>query len=163
MANEPAPARGDAKFGDGQTFDSDVGLALAVSPDKKTFTASFGRFETVIGPTAQAPIVSRSFSFSVPLSGAAPGTEIPFFVQGFILCEKGADGHLIMVINDQTTVVDFPEGSDTSFLHTAKFKVGSASEVRITIFTLLDRDSTSTAQASLTVDTIDTDATKQRR
>ena len=74
------------------------------------------------------------------MSDAAPGTEIPFFVQGFVLCQKGSGGHLVLIINDQTTVVDFPEGSDTSFLHQTTFKVGSASEVRITIFLLVDRE-----------------------
>jgi hypothetical protein len=102
-------------------------LAFDLSPDKQAFTATFDGFEAITGQNS--PIVGRTFSFSLPLSDAAPSMEIPFFVQGFVLCQKGSDGHLVLIINDQTTVVDFPEGSDTSFLHKTNFKVGSASEL----------------------------------
>ena len=41
-----------------------------------------------------------------------------------------------------------------------KFKAGSASEVRLTVFLLADRDSKSDASVKLIVDTIDTDIAK---
>jgi hypothetical protein len=98
----------------------------------------------------------------LPLQGAAGGEEIPFFVQGFVLCEKGACGHLILSINDRTTVLDFPEGSDTSFLHEAKLIVGSGSDVRVTAFISFDRDDKIPAQGHLNISTIDTDFNKSR-
>jgi hypothetical protein len=160
MGKEPASSRSDAKFGQAPTYNSDVGFVIAVTDDKKAFTATFSGLAVTLDPNSSTPVVGRAFSFSLPLSDAAPGTEIPFFVQGFVLCENGANGHFVFSINDQTTVVDFCGGSDTSFLHQTKFKVGSASEVRITVFLLVDRDSKSKATASLNVSTIDTDITK---
>jgi hypothetical protein len=60
----------------------------------------------------------------LPRSGADPGVEICFFVSGFVLSQKGANGHLLFSINDQTVVVDFPEYSNNDFVQQLKFKVG---------------------------------------
>ena len=38
----------DATFGPGITFNTDVGFDIAISPDKKAFTALFGGLEAVI-------------------------------------------------------------------------------------------------------------------
>jgi len=173
MGMQPAPPRGDATFGQAPTYNSDAGFVLAVSGDKKAFTATFGGsgLEVRLDPRAvpvsgqveaRTPVSARAFSFSLPLSDAAPGTEIPFFVDGSVICENGANAHLVLSINDQTTVVDFPGGSDTSFIHQMSFKVGSASEVRITVFLLADRDSKSGSEAILRVVSIDTDAAKHQ-
>src|SRR5258708_38184781 len=79
VAGSPALGAGDATFGQAPTFNSDVGFSLAVSPDKKAFTASFSGLAVSIDGKSSAPIVTRVFSFSLPLSGADPGLEIPFF------------------------------------------------------------------------------------
>src|ERR1700682_265051 len=83
------------------TFNTDVGFSLDVSPDKKAFTASFSGLAVSIDGRSSAPIVSRTFSFALPQSGADPGQEIPFFVSGFVLFEKGANGHLLFRLNDK--------------------------------------------------------------
>ena len=77
---------GDATFGKGASFTTDVGLNLGVSDDKKSFTAIFGGLEAILG-NSPAPVATRMFSFSIPLTGADPGQEIPFFVQGFALVQ----------------------------------------------------------------------------
>jgi hypothetical protein len=105
-------ANGDAMFGQAATFNSDAGFVLAVSDDKKAFTATFSGLAVSLDPGSSTPVVTRVFTFVLPLSGAAPDTEIPFFVSGFAFSEKGANGHLVFSINDQTTVVDFPGNSD---------------------------------------------------
>jgi hypothetical protein len=60
-------------------------------------------------------------------------------------------------------VADFPGKSEQEFLQEFKFKVGSASEIRVTVFLLADHDSKSDAQVSLNVTTIDTDLAKHKR
>ena len=67
--------------------------------------------------------------------------EIPFFVSGFVLSQKGVNGHLLFSVNDQTMVVDFPENSNNDFVQQLKYKVGDASELRISVF-LLERTGT---------------------
>jgi hypothetical protein len=157
---DPAPPRSDFKFGDGVTFNSSVGFDIGISPDKKAFTARFSGLEVRLEPKSATPVDARVFSFSLPVADAARGAEIPFFVQGFALCEDGANAHLVFIVNDQTTFVDFPGGSDTSFLHQVKFTTGSASEVRITAVVAVDRDSKSEAAAHLNISSIDTDVAK---
>lgn len=162
MSNDPALPRKDARFGQAPTFNSDVGFALAVSDDKKAFTATFSGLAVSLDPKSSAPVVARTFTFVLPLSGATPDTEIPFFVSGFVAGESGANGHLLFSINDQTTVVDFPGNLEKSFIQQLKFKASTASEVRLTIFLLADRDSKSDATVKLIVNAIDTDIAKHR-
>jgi hypothetical protein len=152
----------DATFG-GPAFSSDVGFNIGLSDDKKAFTATFSGLGVGIDAKGSTPIVTRVFSFSLPLSGADPGMEIPFFVSGFVLSQKGANGHLLFSVNDQTLVVDFPENSNTDFVQQLKYKVGYASELRISVFLLADRDSKSDAAVNLSVQAIDTDIAKHRR
>ena len=154
---------GDATFGKGATFNTDVGLNLVVSDDKKAFTAIFGGLEAVIDGPSAAPVATRMFSFSLPLSGADPGQEIPFFVSGFSASEKGASAHLMFSVNDQSMVSYFPAGAQASFVQELKYKATDAAEARITVFLLADRDSKSKAAVHLNVTAIDTDIAKHKR
>ena len=97
----------------GPTFNSDVGFDIGFSDDKKAFTATFSGLVVSLDATGSAPIVTRVFSFALPLSGADPGMEIPFFVSGFVLSQEGANGHLLFSVNDQSMVVDFQKTRTT--------------------------------------------------
>lgn|GEM_PF-1900555 len=163
VAGSPALGADGATFGQAPSFNSDVGFTLGVSTDKKAFTIIFGNLTVSIDGKSSAPVVTRMFSFVLPLAGADPSLEIPFFVSGFVLTQKGANGHLVFSVNDQTTVADFAENSNTDFIQQLKYKVGSASEVRITVFLLADRDSTSDSAVHLNVTAIDTDILKHQR
>ena len=103
---------GDATFGPGPTFNTDVGFDIALSPDKKAFTAMFSGLEAIIDGKSAPPIVTRVFSFSIPLAHAEPGQEIPFFVSGFAVAEKGANAHLMFTVNDQSTTAYLPTESN---------------------------------------------------
>jgi hypothetical protein len=163
VAGSPALGADGATFGQAPSFNSDVGFTLGVSTDKKAFTIIFGNLTVSIDGKSSAPVVTRMFSFVLPLAGADPSLEIPFFVSGFVLTQKGANGHLVFSVNDQTTVADFAENSNTDFTQQLKYKVGSASEVRMTVFLLADRDSTSDSAVHLNVTAIDTDILKHQR
>ena len=150
----------DATFGEAPTFNTDVGFSLALSPDKKAFTATFSGLQAAIDGPSAAPIATRVFSFSVPLSGAEPGREIPFFVSGFAFSEKEATAHLVFSVNNQSTVTDFPADSNTDFVQQLKYTAGDAADARITVFLLADRDSNSDSGVHVNVSAIDTDTAK---
>jgi hypothetical protein len=160
MMNAPAS---DFAFGRAPTYSSDVGFMLAVSDDKKAFTATFSGLVVTIGPKSVTPFATRVFSFVLPVSDAAADAYIPFFVSGHVAGEDGANAHLVFSVNDRTTVADFSGSVEESFIHELEFKVGSAREVRLTVFLLADHDSKSDAQVSLNVTTIDTDLAKHKR
>ena len=151
---------GDATFGPGPTFNTDVGFDIALSPDKKAFTAMFSGLEAIIDGKSAPPIVTRVFSFSIPLAHAEPGQEIPFFVSGFAVAEKGANAHLMFTVNDQSTTAYLPTESNEGFVHQLRYKATDATEARITVFLLANRDSNSDAAVHLNVSTIDTDIVK---
>jgi hypothetical protein len=154
----------DATFGE-PTFRSEAGINIDLSDDNKAFTVTFSDPSGLAVRLDQgtASIITRVCSFALPLSGADPGLGIPFSLQGFVLTETGANGHLLFSVNDQTMVVDFPENSDDSFLKQFSYKAGNASELRISVFLLADRDSTSNEGVNLSVTAIDTDVLKQQR
>jgi hypothetical protein len=161
VAAKPALCADDAQFA-AATFNSDVASVIDISQDKKAFTAAFSGLGVKIDGKSSAPIVTRTFSVVLPLNGATPDLEIPLFVSGFVLSEKGANGHLVFTVNDQSIVADFPAGSDKEFIQQLKYKVGYAKELRMTIFLSADHDSTSDAGISLNVTTIDTDIAKHK-
>jgi len=163
IGSSAAQAAGDATFGQAPTFNSDVGFDFALSPDKKAFTATFSGLTVGIDGKFSPPVVTRVFSFVLPLSGADPGTEIPIFVAGFAAAEKGANGHLVFTVNDQSIVADFAGASKNDFVQQLKYKVGYGPEVRITVFLLADHDSKSDAGVNLNVTAIDTDLAKHAR
>jgi hypothetical protein len=150
----------DATFGPGITFNTDVGFDIAISPDNKAFTALFGGLEANIDGNSAPPIVTRTFSFSVPLKNAKPGQEIPFFVSGFSTAETGANAHLIFTVNDQSMVAYLPGESKEGFVHRLTYKATDATEAKITVFLLANRDSKSNAAVHLNVSAIDTDITR---
>ena len=173
MAREPEPSRREPtpreptrpefKFSEAAVYRSDVGFVLDLSDDKKAFTATFSGLEVRVEPKSTTPVVTRDFSFSLPVKDAEPGSEIPFFVQGFVLCNKGTNAHLVFSVNDQSSVFDFPEGTDTSFLQHIKYKVGSGAELRVTVVLWADRDSRLEEGAHVNVSSIDTDVAKHGR
>jgi hypothetical protein len=132
-------------------FNSDTSFIFSVSPDQKAFDASFGGLAVTHGIKGFAPIVTRTFSFSVHVSAADQGSEITLFISGFASTMPGANAHLLFSVNDQSMIVDFPENSNDEFDKQLIYKVGASSELRVTVFLLADRDSTSDAQASLNV------------
>src|SRR3954470_7013341 len=150
----------NATFGPGPTFNTDVGFDIAVSEDKKAFTVIFGGLEAMLLGKSAPPIATRIFSFSIPLTGAEPGQEIPFFVQGTAEYEKGAAVHMVFTVTDQSTTAYLPGTSKESYLHQFKYKATDAKEARVTVFLVVSRDSKSEAGAYLNVSTIDTDITK---
>jgi hypothetical protein len=154
---------GDVTF-QGAPFNSSVGFDMAFSSDKKAFTVTFSGLEAIVlqGQLA-SPIATRVFSFSVPVSGADVGTEIPFFVQGMADLDKGTNAQLMFAVNDQSSMAYLPAESKDSFLHEFRYKATGAKEARVTVFLLASRDSKAAANAYLSVSSIDTDVLKHKR
>jgi len=122
------PSTGNAAFGPGPTFANNIGFDIAVSEDKKAFTATFSGLDAIIDGRSASPVASRTFSFCIPLSDADSCEEIPFFVSGFAASQKGANAHLMITVNDQTSVTDFPANTDGSFVQRLNYKPGAAAE-----------------------------------
>jgi hypothetical protein len=144
-------------FGQIPTYQSDKKFDLGVSPDKRALTLTFSDFKaTVGGGKSPAPMSTSVFSLVLPLEGDEKRVEIEFIVQGFILALEGATATMVCSVNGQTTVADFPGGSDQSFEQTLRFSAETPSECRLYVFLLVGRDSrNANAEAHLNVATID--------
>jgi hypothetical protein len=161
-AHEPTFAAGPTTFGP-PTYNSTIGYDTFIDPEKKAVTVRFAGLEAVLDIPQRPPIVTRTFSLSLPVT-ADPGTEIPLFFQGTFESSNGGTGHLVVTINDQTTAINFTKPLDKAYMQEVKYKVGTgASEMRMTIVLIVDRDSKENATAYLSVMSIDSDVSKLKR
>jgi hypothetical protein len=105
-----------ATFGQ-PTFQSDEDFLLAFSPDKRALTLNFSSegFDVSVGPSSPAPIATRAFFLVLPLEGLEGGNErveIEFTCSTLAITTEGATATLVLSVNDQTLVANFPENSD---------------------------------------------------
>ncbi len=162
----PAMGAGDIAFSNTPSFQSEKIFDLAVTEDKKAFTMTFSDLQLgEKGESLPTPVVTRVFSVVLPFSGGQNGVEIPFHIQGFAaLATKGTSAYVVFSVNGQTSTVNLPTGLDESFLHTLVFKAASASEARLTILLVLERDTKyPEAAAFLNIEAIDTETKSARK
>ena len=65
-------------------------------------------------------------------------------------------------VNDQSSIAALPTESKEGFVHQLKYKATEATEAKITVFLLANRDSKSDAAVHLNVTAIDTDIAKHQ-
>jgi hypothetical protein len=131
----------------------DTGL----SEDKRALTLTFADFHAAVGGSnPPGSLATRLISLVLPLHGEAEKLEIEFTFQGFVFALEGASASLVCSVNGQTTVSDFPAGSDQDYLHKHTFTAERGSEARLYLLLLVGRDSKNTdAEAHMNVATID--------
>ena len=143
------------------TFQSDENFVIDISPDKRALTLNFSSegFEVSVGPSSPAPIATRAFFLVLPLEGLEGGNErveIEFTCSTLAITTEGATATLVLSVNDQTLVANFPENSDQSVVPKLEFTASSASECRISVLLLVGRDSKNpNSDAFLSSSTID--------
>lgn len=144
-------------FGRVPTYQSTDEFGLDISDDRRAFTLSFSDLQVSLqGGKSAEPMSERDFSIVVPIEGQGSTVEIEFGVGGAALTTENATATMVFSVNGQTTVADFAEGSDESFVRQLKFAAKSPSECRLSIFLVGGRDSNvSDAAASLNVLSVD--------
>jgi hypothetical protein len=147
-------------FSQTPTFQSDENFALDVSEDGEAWTLTFEGFELHVGGgESPPPTATRTFFLVIPFEGYDEDdrVEMDFHVQGSVLTLAGGTATVVLSVNGQTTVADFPANSDQSYLQSLKFTAPSPpSECRLCGFLLAGRDSkNSNAEAFISATAID--------
>jgi hypothetical protein len=160
-ADAQVPAKG-AGFGDKLIFQSMDGIDYSVSADKQAFTILFtSALEAEVGspptPTSpDPPVGTQAFAVVIPVSGQNIDTN--FVVTAVVIVNEGAEAALVLAVNDKTTVMRFPPGTDKEVLVQLKYRAKTASDIRLTLFLLAERDQAHPkAGATVHVSAIDTD------
>jgi hypothetical protein len=144
-------------FGRTPTYQTDEELDLALSDDRRALTLRFSEFEVSVGG-GSSPTSTRAFCLVLPLEGGDDETtEIEFIVtNALVVTTEGATATMVLSVNGQTLVADFPANSDQSVEQRLKFTAPSPSECRLCIFLLVGRDSKDpSAEAFLSAPVID--------
>ena len=163
----------DLKFGNSLTFPPGPMHDYAVSPDGKAITVTFSGLQVIAddgrsdegAPRGEPtdPVVTRVFSMVIPVTNGSP-TEAAFHFQGFALTNEGGHATLIVIINGQSTIFDFAKNSDESYVRSVKFSEPAATEIRLTVVVIAERDKQFPgAGAHLNVVSIDTDVASAQK
>jgi hypothetical protein len=145
-------------FGNAPAYQTEDKFDLGMSDDKRAFTLTFNDLKVTAeaNKSSTTPISAHVFSLVVPIEGYGKNLEIEFAVNGTVVTEEGATATLMLSVNGQTSVTDFPANSDQSPVQKLKFAAETASECRVSLFLLVGRDSANTgAAAFLNAMTID--------
>jgi hypothetical protein len=168
IAGSSAAIARDPTIGEKPTFQSDDSCSFGRTEDQKAFQLACTGFESTVGagtpPAAagsrtrsaasDAPIASRVFSVVIPISDGKRAS-VPFSVSGFVLTTEGAEATLLVRVNEQNTIVKFGPKSDRGYAKNFIYRTPSASELRVTLFLLTERKSTSSdASAFLGVNVV---------
>jgi len=97
------------------------------------------------GQPSAAPIAAHVFSLVLPIEGYGKNLEIEFAVSGTVVTNDHATATLMLSVNGQTSVADFPANSDESPVQKLKFTAETASECRLSLLLLVGRDSNDTS------------------
>ncbi len=129
-------------FGRTPTYQTDEELDLALSDDRRALTLRFSEFEVSVGG-GSSPTSTRAFCLVLPLEGGNGETaEIEFIVtNALVVTTEGATATIVLSVNGQTTVADFPANTEQSYLQSLKLTAPSPSECRLCVFLLVGRDS----------------------
>jgi uncharacterized protein YegP (UPF0339 family) len=153
------------KFHPAQTFASgDDDFALAVSDDGQVFTLTFSDVQAIADPSkSPAPVAARLFSLVLPVDGGGNGLGISFAASGFAFTSEGASGYAVLSVNGQTSVEQFPPGTEREFVQELKFEAGSTCECGLAVSVIAERDAANPdAVANLTVTSVDAQINRRR-
>lgn len=164
-------------FGEKPSFQAGAQFDYGVSDDKKAITIMFSDLEVAVesgklpekvakrvrSTATTAPVVTRVCAIVIPLKGSK-SIKTSFYFQGYVSTSPGAQGILFIRVNGENKIVKFGPKSDRSFLEKVNFSSTSASEIRMTVFLLAEREGQhQNASAYLNVSTIDTDASVAKK
>jgi uncharacterized protein YegP (UPF0339 family) len=153
------------KFRPAQSFASgDDDFALDVSDDGQVFTLTFSDIQAVADPSeSPAPVAARLFSLVLPVDGGSNGLDISFAVSGYAFTTEGARGYSVLSVNGQTSVEQFPPGTDGEFVQELKFEAGPTCECGLAVSAIAERDAAyPDAVANLTVSSVDAQINRRR-
>jgi hypothetical protein len=145
-------------FGDVLTAQSAAPVAYVASGDGKTFTATYSDYHVQIGDGSGTPTVmaARWEWFSVPVSTHQHSDPFTVTVSGSASTRSGPPGAraaLLISVDGEVDVTDFPAGTDAPFTRTVDaMTAGFQSELQIAVGVVLNGDLGFAAE--LTVDTV---------
>lgn len=132
-------------FGQIPACDGDVRFESALSDDKRALTLTFSDLvASVEANKSQSPIVTRALSLVLPVDGGSGRAEIEFVASAFVITAARTTATLMLSVNGQTTIRDFPVGADEAFEQRLMFAADSPSECRLFALLLVGRDSQNT-------------------
>ncbi len=153
------------KFRLAQSFASgDDDFALDVSDDGQAFTITFSDIQAAADPSeSPAPVAGRLFSLVLPVDGGSNGLGISFAVSGYAFTTEGARGYSVLSVNGQTSVEQFPPGTDREFVQELKFEAGPTCECGLAVSVVAERDAAyPDAVANLTISSVDAQINRRR-
>jgi nucleoid-associated protein YgaU len=140
----------DMRFAAAPSYASHPNFHTSVSDDGQEFTVTLHTVKITIEPggTIRLPVASHVFSMVWPVEG--PDSVVGFSrnADGYAEVYDGASGYAVLSGNGKTSVNHCPPGTRQDFDQALELEAGRASECRVTIFLLVERDSAERAASA---------------
>jgi nucleoid-associated protein YgaU len=139
----------DMRFAAEPSYASHRHFDASVSDDGQGFTVTLETVQTTVEPGGtRLPFASHVFSMVWPVEG--PDSVVGFSLNagGYAEVYDGASGYAVLSGNGKTSVNHCPPGTRQDFDQALELEAGWASECRVTIFLLVERDSAARAASA---------------
>ena len=155
----------DITFGDALTYSSIQEVVFNLSDDKKAFTVTLPvALAAGVGTAGfdglaltDAPINTRVYSAVIPATGK--NLKTTFVLTGFGLTQPGTSTKLVLTVNARHRVTHFGPREDQAFTVLMPFRAKAATDIRVTVVVIAERDSTHPdASALIALNDISADA-----
>lgn len=133
---------------------------VGVSDDRKAFTTTFSDVQIEVGndDSAASTVAGRLVQVGLPLIDAEADPPINLSISGYAVVQERASAWLCVRVGGDTRIIDFPVGTDRSFIvQVTHSPIGAESEIALSVCAVVERDGRDGGLALLTITTIDGD------
>lgn len=139
--------------------ENQIRVSSTIAPDKNTVTLLFDNLEVDFAKYNKGPGIStQQVSYWLPLTEREQPYEISFDLRGHIALDRGSRALLLLTVGAKIEILEWPGNEETNadIDKTIISRVPSGSDLQITIFLLVERNSRSESpNGRLAVDSLD--------
>jgi hypothetical protein len=119
-ASKPQHPTGPVRFGPVTTAGRPNDTA--VSPDRRALTTTFSDFEVTMDGASAEPVVTKTFSMTLPLTDGAKEETLRVHASGFTILEEGAKARIALKGGGRQLLKGFATGSDEEYVETLELR-----------------------------------------
>ena len=130
-----------ATFGSGWSGSGDNGFNISISGDGLAFTLTFAEIDAVVDAGKSEDLLTAcAFSAVLPIDGTGDSVEITFSATTYAFVSEGANAYALLSVNGQSTIQQFPPGTDDDFIQQLTVSCVQGSFCHLVVAGVVQRD-----------------------
>jgi hypothetical protein len=119
-ASMPQHRAGPVRFGPVTT--SGLSSVTDIADDRRVLSTTFSDFEVTMDATSAEPVVTKTFSMTLPLTDGAKEETLRVHASGFTILEEGAKARIALKGPGRQLLKGFATGSDEEYVETLELR-----------------------------------------